>query len=83
MSRMNMVEALNNGLHLGMRENENVVLLGEDVGLLGGVFRVSAGLQETFGSDRVLDTPLSETGIIASASVEILDGVRRGKGLAE
>ena len=47
MSRMNMVEALNNGLQLGMRENENVVLLGEDVGLLGGVFRVSAGLQKT------------------------------------
>ena len=76
MSRMNMVEALNNGLHLGMRENENVVLLGEDVGLLGGVFRVSAGLQETFGSDRVLDTPLSETGIIASAIGMALYGLR-------
>ncbi len=76
MSRMNMVEALNNGLQLGMRENENVVLLGEDVGLLGGVFRVSAGLQETFGSDRVLDTPLSETGIIASAIGMALYGLR-------
>ena len=76
MSRMNMVEALNNGLQLGMRENENVVLLGEDVGLLGGVFRVSAGLQETFGSDRVLDTPLSETGIVASAIGMALYGLR-------
>ena len=56
---MNMIEALNDALHVGMRENDDVVMLGEDVGRLGGVFRVSAGLQEEFGVDRILDTPLS------------------------
>ena len=76
MTRRNMVEALNDALHLGMREHDDAVLLGEDVGRLGGVFRVTAGLQEAFGSDRVLDTPLSETGIIASAIGMALYGLR-------
>ena len=76
MSRMNMIEALNDALHVGMRENDDVVMLGEDVGRLGGVFRVSAGLQEEFGVDRVLDTPLSEAGIIGSAVGMALYGLR-------
>ena len=73
---MNMIEALNDALHVGMRENDDVVMLGEDVGRLGGVFRVSAGLQEEFGVDRVLDTPLSEAGIIGSAVGMALYGLR-------
>ncbi len=76
MSRMNMIEALNDALHVGMRENDDVVMLGEDVGRLGGVFRVSAGLQDEFGEDRVLDTPLSEAGIIGSAVGMALYGLR-------
>ena len=76
MSRMNMIEALNDALHVGMRENDDVVMLGEDVGRLGGVFRVSAGLQEEFGVDRALDTPLSEAGIIGSAVGMALYGLR-------
>ena len=71
-----MVDALNEALHLGMRDNDDVVLLGEDVGRLGGVFRVSAGLQDAFGSHRVLDTPLTEAGIIASAIGMALYGLR-------
>ena len=67
MSQMNMIEALNDALHIGMRRDDDVVLLGQDVGRLGGVFRVTAGLIDEFGEDRVLDTPLSETGIIGSA----------------
>ena len=71
-----MIEALNDALHVGMRENDDVVILGEDVGRLGGVFRVSAGLQEEFGVDRILDTPLSEAGIIGSAVGMALYGLR-------
>lgn len=76
MSRMNMIEALNDALHVGMRANDRVVVLGEDVGRLGGVFRVTAGLFDEFGEDRVLDTPLSETGIVGSAIGMTLYGLR-------
>jgi pyruvate dehydrogenase E1 component beta subunit len=76
MSQMNMAEALNDALHIGMRLDDDVVLLGEDVGRLGGVFRVSAGLIDEFGQDRVLDTPLSETGIIGSAIGMCVYGLR-------
>ena len=71
-----MIEALNDALHVGMRANESVVVLGEDVGRLGGVFRVTAGLFDEFGEDRVLDTPLTETGIVGSAIGMALYGLR-------
>ncbi|MDE1850155.1 MAG: alpha-ketoacid dehydrogenase subunit beta, partial [Candidatus Micrarchaeota archaeon] len=61
---MNMVSAINNALELSMKENDNIVLLGEDIGKDGGVFRVTDGLQAKFGEERVFDTPLSESGII-------------------
>jgi len=67
MSEMNMVQAINDALRLEMRRDDRVVVLGEDVGKVGGVFRVTAGLHEEFGEDRVLDTPLSEGGIIGTA----------------
>jgi 2-oxoisovalerate dehydrogenase E1 component beta subunit len=59
-----------------MRADERIVLLGEDVGKRGGVFRVSAGLLDEFGEDRVLDTPLAESGIIGSAIGMALNGLR-------
>jgi len=62
-----MVEALNLGLHQAMAADDRVVLLGEDVGRTGGVFRVTAGLLDRFGQDRVIDTPLAEAGIVGSA----------------
>jgi pyruvate dehydrogenase E1 component beta subunit len=62
-----MVEALNLALHQAMEHDERVVLLGEDVAKTGGVFRVTAGLLDRFGEDRVVDTPLAEAGIIGSA----------------
>lgn len=65
--QMNMVSAINNALDIILRENSNVVLLGEDIGKDGGVFRVTEGLQAKFGDDRVMDTPLAESGIIGSS----------------
>ena len=64
---MNMVQAINDALKLEMRRDPRVVVLGEDVGKVGGVFRVTQGLWDEFGDDRVIDTPLSEGGIIGTA----------------
>src|SRR5262245_49242791 len=64
---MNMVQAINDGLRLEMRRDPRVVVMGEDVGKVGGVFRVTAGLYDEFGDDRVIDTPLSEGGIVGTA----------------
>lgn len=63
----NMIQALNEALRQAMEKDENVVILGEDVGLDGGVFRVTEGLQERFGVKRVFDTPLAESGIVGTA----------------
>jgi pyruvate dehydrogenase E1 component beta subunit len=67
MPQMNMVEAINLALQQEMEKDERVILLGEDIGLNGGVFRVTDGLQKRFGEDRVVDTPLSEGGIMGTA----------------
>jgi pyruvate dehydrogenase E1 component beta subunit len=64
---MNMVQALNLALREEMERDKDVVILGEDVGKDGGVFRVTDGLFDRFGADRVLDTPLAETGIVGAA----------------
>jgi 2-oxoisovalerate dehydrogenase E1 component beta subunit len=64
---MNMVQAINDALRHEMRRDDRVVVLGEDVGTVGGVFRVTAGLYDEFGDGRVIDTPLSEGGIIGTA----------------
>jgi 2-oxoisovalerate dehydrogenase E1 component beta subunit len=73
---MNLVQALNSGLRSALHEDESVLLLGEDIGRLGGVFRVTEGLRREFGAERVLDTPLSETGIIGTAIGMALNGLR-------
>jgi pyruvate dehydrogenase E1 component beta subunit len=67
MAQMNIIQAINDALRYEMEKDENVVVLGEDVGVNGGVFRATEGLQEKFGADRVIDTPLAEAGIIGSA----------------
>jgi len=66
-SAMNIVQAINSALHCEMQADENIVVLGEDVGVDGGVFRVTEGLLKKFGSARVIDTPLAESAIIGSA----------------
>ncbi len=76
MTEMNLVQALNSALRSALHENESVLLLGEDIGRLGGVFRVTEGLRRDFGEERVLDTPLSETGIIGTAIGMALNGLR-------
>ena len=67
MPEMNMVEAIRDALKLEMQRDERVIVLGEDVGQLGGVFRATDGLQQFFGSSRVVDTPLAEAVIAGSA----------------
>ncbi|MGD8861175.1 MAG: alpha-ketoacid dehydrogenase subunit beta [Myxococcales bacterium] len=76
MPQMTMVNAINDALRSEMRADERVVLLGEDIGKEGGVFRATAGLQKEFGEERVVDTPLSETGIVGSAVGMALGGLR-------
>ena len=68
--------ALNAGLRRAMSENARVVLMGEDIGPLGGVFRVTEGLQAEFGAGRVLDTPLAESGIVGTAIGLAMGGFR-------
>ena len=67
MSQKTMVEALNLALHQAMEADDRVVVLGEDVAQTGGVFRVTAGLLDRFGENRIVDTPLAEAGIVGSA----------------
>jgi pyruvate dehydrogenase E1 component beta subunit len=75
MPQLNMVQAINDALRVSMRNDDRIVVLGEDVGKVGGVFRVTAGLQSEFGEDRVIDTPLSENGIIGTAIGMALNGL--------
>jgi pyruvate dehydrogenase E1 component beta subunit len=67
MAQLNMVQAINQALGDEMARDDRVMLLGEDVGRDGGVFRVTEGLQDRFGAERVLDTPLSESAIMGAA----------------
>src|SRR5215813_9971451 len=76
MPTLNLVQAVNDALRLEMRRDPRVVVLGEDVGKFGGVFRATAGLYEEFGPDRVIDTPLAEGGIIGAAVGMALYGLR-------
>jgi len=76
MPEMNLVQAIHDALHLEMRRDDDVVVLGEDVGKVGGVFRVTAGLHDAFGDARVIDTPLAEGGILGTAIGMALYGLR-------
>lgn len=73
--QMNMVSAINSALELIMKENNDVVLLGEDIGIDGGVFRVTDGLLAKFGEKRVIDTPLAESAIIGTSIGMALSGM--------
>jgi 2-oxoisovalerate dehydrogenase E1 component beta subunit len=65
--KMTMVKAINSGLRAAMEADPKVVVMGEDIGRLGGVFRVTEGLQKDFGESRVMDTPLAESAIVGTA----------------
>ena len=71
-----MAKAINEGLRAAMLADKKVVMMGEDIGQLGGVFRVTEGLLEQFGPSRVLDTPLAESGIVGSAIGMAMRGLR-------
>jgi 2-oxoisovalerate dehydrogenase E1 component beta subunit len=72
----NIIQAVNDGLRTEMRRDPSVVVLGEDVGRFGGVFRATKGLQDEFGDHRVFDTPLAESGIIGTAIGMAMYGFR-------
>ncbi len=76
MTEMNMVEALNSALRNEMEADPDVILLGEDIGINGGVFRVTEGLYDEFGEERVIDTPLAESGIVGMSIGMALYGMR-------
>jgi len=75
MAAKTIVEAVHDALQEEMARDERVILMGEDVGFKGGVFKVSVGLQEQFGADRVIDTPLAESGIVGTAIGAALNGL--------
>src|SRR2546430_5899560 len=76
MAQTTLAKARNAGLRKAMERDGKVIIMGEDVGKLGGVFRVTDGLQKDFGEDRVIDTPLAESGIIGTAIGLALRGYR-------
>lgn len=76
MPQLTLVQAINSALDQEMARDPRVVCLGEDVGLNGGVFRVTEGLQKKYGADRVIDTPLSESGIMGSSIGLAMGGMR-------
>ena len=76
MSTMTMAKAINAGLRAGLANNPKSLLMGEDIGDLGGVYRVTEGLKAEFGGSRVMDTPLAESGIIGTAIGLALRGYR-------
>ena len=67
MTKMTMIEAIQNAHDVMMERDDRVVVFGEDVGYFGGVFRCTAGLQENYGPTRWFDTPISELGIVGAA----------------
>ncbi len=76
MAKMNMVQAINLGLDQEMAKDNSVVILGEDVGVDGGVFRVTDGLIDKYGEHRVIDTPLAESGILGTSIGMAIAGMR-------
>ncbi len=76
MAEMNMVQAINLALHQEMSKDKRVIVLGEDVGVDGGVFRVTEGLLKKFGEERVMDTPLAEAGIVGTSVGMAVSGLR-------
>ncbi len=73
---LSMVEALNEALREEMERDERVIVMGEDVAVLGGIYRVTKGLLERFGPERVIDTPISEEGFVGAAIGAALTGLR-------
>ena len=76
MAKLSYLDAINNALYTALEADDDVFLLGEDIGKKGGVFKVTDGLQEKFGEMRVLDTPLAESNIVGTAIGAAMMGKR-------
>jgi 2-oxoisovalerate dehydrogenase E1 component subunit beta len=76
MAQMNMVQALNSGMDVMLGRDPSVILMGEDIGYFGGVFRTTEGLQRKYGEHRVLDTPIAEGAIVGAAIGMAVNGLR-------
>ncbi len=76
LTQMNMIQALNEALDIYLQREPTAIILGEDVGGFGGVFRVTEGLQHKYGAERVFDTPLAEAGIVGAAIGMALGGLQ-------
>jgi 2-oxoisovalerate dehydrogenase E1 component beta subunit len=76
MPQMNMIQALNSAMDVMLGKDPSVVIMGQDVGYFGGVFRTTDGLQRKYGEHRVLDTPIAEGGIVATAIGMSVNGLR-------
>ncbi len=76
MAQMNMIQALNSAMDVMLARDPNVVIMGQDVGYFGGVFRTTEGLQRKYGEHRVLDSPIAEGGIVATAIGMAVNGLR-------
>lgn len=76
MAKMTMVEAIRDALHIALKQDPTVLVMGQDVGKNGGVFRATEGLWEKFGDERVIDTPLAESAIIGSAIGLCINGFK-------
>ncbi len=76
MSVRTYLEAISDGLRDEMRRDRNVILLGEDIATFGGAFKITRGFLEEFGADRVIDTPISESGFVGAASAAAIEGLR-------
>jgi pyruvate dehydrogenase E1 component beta subunit len=76
MSEVTLAQSLNGALDTALESDERVILLGEDIGRTGGVFRITGGLLEKYGKDRVVDTPVAESGIVGAAFGMAIAGLR-------
>lgn len=76
MSVMNMVQAINNAMDIKLADDKSIVMFGEDVGVEGGVFRVTEGLQKKYGEERVFDSPLAESAIVGTGLGMAMTGLR-------
>jgi pyruvate dehydrogenase E1 component beta subunit len=76
MAKMTLIQAINDALKVAMRRDPNVLVLGEDVGLNGGVFRATEGIFQEFGADRAIDVPLAEAGFVGAATAMAVYGLK-------
>ena len=76
MATMTYLQAISDGMRQEMRSDDRVLVMGEDIGIFGGAFKVTDGFIEEFGPDRVMDTPLAESGIIGTAIGAAVVGMR-------